>query len=193
MYLKCEYRNENFSVDYYPSFLPIDITSTLYLYLEETLPKSSRRDSILFGDKGIVYTVTYRNETSDRIVESWDMLPGLPELKNLVEKTTGQKYTVCIIQRYPNGNIGIAPHRDKEMVLGTRICGLSLGATRTISFTKINNHAASDTTEPINIALKSGSLYVMNPPTNQKWLHSIKKESKIKEPRISLTFRDYKN
>lgn len=54
----------------------------------------------------------------------------------------------------------------------------------TISFTK-------GTLSPINISLSPSSLYVMNPPTNQNWLHSIIKDNKIGNSRISLTFRNY--
>ena len=64
----------------------------------------------------------------------------------------------------------------------TPICGLSLGATRTLQFTREGYGKQ-------NFSLPSGSLYVMRPPTNQKWLHAIIRESKILTSRISLTFR----
>lgn len=151
-----------------------------YLYLDNILSHNATRSSVLFGDNGLIYRVTYRGNNSEREVNSWDTIPALPELKRLVEKVTDQKYTVCLIQRYPNGKVGIAPHKDKEIVLFTRISGLSLGATKTISFLKRSHIWTGkpnyDTTiEPVNIRLTSGSLYVMNPPTNQKWLHSIVK------------------
>ena len=185
MYLKCEYRDDGLDVDFYPHLLNHELAIGWYSYLEELIPHEARRNSVLFGDPGIVYTVNYMDTTSNRPVMPWTELPALQELKSLVEAVTEQKYTVCVIQRYPNGNIGINPHRDKEMVLGTRICGLSLGATRELMFSK---HGF----EPVTISLNSGSLYVMKPPTNQKWLHSIIKNRSIVEPRFSLTFRDYR-
>lgn len=197
MYLKCKYRlnaNNNIStddkdldlnIDFYPNFLSEELANYWYLYLEQIIPHESKRNSLLFGDSGLIYNVSYRNIDTNREVIPWQHLPALSELKNLVENITNQKYTVCAIQRYPNGSIGIAPHRDKEMVSGTRICGLSLGATRTLVFTKNNNPGS------LSLHLNSGSLYVMNPPTNQTRLHSIIKEPHIKQSRISLTFRDY--
>lgn len=191
MYMKCKYTRNDLDVDFYPHFLTPELAHGWYTYLESIIPHQRRRNTLLFGDPGLIYNVTYQGVKSDIEVYPWTDLPAITELKDLVEKITDQQYTVCAIQRYPTGNIGINPHRDKEMVLGTRICGLSLGATRTISFIKTiyRNPVPLD---QVNIPLISGSLYVMNPPTNQKWLHSIVKELTVKESRISLTFRDYR-
>lgn len=40
--------------------------------------------------------------------------------------------------------------------------------------------------ESVSISLTPGSLYVMNPPTNPKWLNSIVKDTKVKETRFSI-------
>jgi alkylated DNA repair dioxygenase AlkB len=63
-------------------------------------------------------------------------LPWTEELnfiKERVEAITKNKYSIYVMQRYPYGNIGINPHRDKEMVPGTTICGVSLGQTRVLT------------------------------------------------------------
>lgn len=185
MYLRCQYKQADLDVDLYPQLLTPDLAQAWYLYFDSIMPQTTNRSSILFGDEGLIYRVTYRNVTTESEVNPWTSLPALPELKSLVDKITNQTSTVCVVQRYNDGKVGINPHRDKEMVFGTRIAGLSLGAQRTIQFTRSYH-------EPISISLPSGSLYVMNPPTNQKWLHSIVKDTKIKEPRFSLTFRDYR-
>jgi len=161
MYLRCRYIANELDIDLYPDLLTPELAAKWYDYIDCLFNKDLRRTSILFGNENLIYSVTYQGITK-------------------------QSYTVCVIQRYPNGKIGINPHRDKEMVLGTRICGLSLGAKRIIQFTRLNN-------DPVSISLLAGSLYCMNPPTNQKWLHSIIKEPHIKEIRYSLTFRDYRN
>lgn len=184
MYLCCKYSRPDLDVDLYPNVLTPDLTAAWCSYLDQIFPVEESRTSILFGDPGIVYKVTYQSHTTEREVFPWDTLPGMPELKSLTSKLTGQEYTVCAVQCYPNGRIGIAPHRDKEMIAGTRIAGLSIGAVRTIQFTRTGY-------EPVSIKLPSGSLYVMNPPTNQKWLHSIIREARVKEKRYSFTFRDY--
>lgn len=185
MLMKCQYTAPDLDVDLYPHLLNAETANAWYTYLDELFPQENRRTSLLFGDEGLIYRVNYQEVTRESEVIPWNALPALTELKNLVEKVTNQTYTVCAIQCYPNGKVGINPHRDKEMVAGTQIAGLSLGAKRTISFTR-NYH------DPISIALLSGSLYVMKNMTNQKWLHSIVKDAKVREPRFSLTFRNYR-
>jgi alkylated DNA repair dioxygenase AlkB len=188
MFLKCKYQDgKDLDIDYYPHFLDADLATKWYQYLITLFPTSTRRTTLLFGNKGLVYKVEFRETTSYRPVISWEELPALFELKTLVEAVTQQKYTVCAMQYYPSGKVGINPHRDKEMVSGTRICGLSLGTPRTLSFKR----AWNEDSPPIDISLASGSLYVMNPPTNQKYTHSIIKDPSIQTGRISLTFRDY--
>ncbi len=44
----------------------------------------------------------------------------------------------------------------------------------------------------VKITVKSGSLLVMKYPTNIFWYHSLPKRAKIKDVRISLTFRGMK-
>jgi len=179
-----KYINDQFDVDLYPCLLNEELATQWFDYLESFLSHSGRRTSLLMGDEGIIYTTQYSGNVRNKNVIPWDQIPSLIQLRDLITSITGQKCTVCAIQRYPNGKIGIAPHKDKEMIPGTKICGLSLGSTRTISFSKGGTI--------IDIPLVSGSLYVMNDPTNQKWTHSIIKDYSIKDPRISLTFRDYR-
>lgn len=185
--LKHTYSNNiNLNVDLYPDLLGEELAAYWYNYIDSYMPKDkNRRNTMMLGDEGVIYNVKYSGVDYSDEVTPWSEIPALYSLKELVEKVTEQSYTVCAIMKYPTGNIGIAPHRDKEMVAGTRICGLSLGAVRTIVFAK-NGY------ETVKIPLPSGSLYCMNPPTNQYWTHSISKEPLIKKPRISLTFRDYR-
>lgn len=185
MHLKCKYSRPDLDIDLYPSLLNKEVADAWYIYLKALFSENSgTRTSMIFGDTGLIYRVTYQGITTETEALSWNTLPGLLELKTLIESIIKQKLTVCIIQCYPNGKVGIGPHRDKEMVPGTIIDGLSIGATRTIEFTRQGY-------EPVRIKLPSGSNYVMNPPTNDKWLHSIIREGKIKECRFSCTFRNY--
>lgn len=184
MYLHCQYKRPDLDIDFYPNLLDTTLSNMWCQYLDSIFTKEQRRTSILFGDKGIIYQVSYQGITKNTEVIPWDTLPALTDLKCLIEKITKQKYTVCAIQCYPTGKVGINPHRDKEMVAGTRIAGLSFGATRIIEFTRSQH-------ESIDIPLPNGSLYVMNPPTNQKWLHCITKQPEITTVRYSMTFRDY--
>lgn len=152
-----------------------------------------RRTKFIFGDPGLVYSVEYWNSgnpnTTYTKAISWTDLPCLIPIKEIIERTiipSRPKFNFCAIQLYPSGEVGINPHRDKE---GTIIIGLSLGATRTLELTP---PSFLDGEPKICEELGHGSLYVFLPPTNDYWLHSIPKDHRVKEPRISLTFRNVK-
>lgn len=183
--IKESYRNKYLNFDLYPNFLDPEEAIKVYTYLEKNIRwnlkiTSGRRVKCIFGDNNLEYRVQYKNGSTNTTSNPWD--PIVKILKERVESLTGQKYNICVIQRYPNGNVGIAPHKDKEMILGTTISGISLGVTRTFKLEYGK--------ESISKNLTSGSLYVMNPPTNSYYTHCINKDD-TKDPRISLTFRNY--
>jgi hypothetical protein len=123
-----------------------------------------------------------------------------------------------LIQLYRTGADYISEHSDKtiDVVRGSRIVNLSLGARRTMTLrTKKDitaagsaqgtngehtpdvdgNAAAQRTTQ--RIPLPHNSLFVMGLATNSRWMHSVhtdKRPENTKDlaergPRISLTFR----
>lgn len=147
-------------------------------------PPNTRRVNQTYGDDGLIYRINFQGKITERPAQSWNKVPLLKYLRDYVSELTRNKYTICVVQRYPSGKIGINPHKDKEMILGTTIAGLSFGAERTLVMGRGEKN--------IEIPLPSGSLYVMNPPTNTYWTHSIKKDNSS-IIRISLTFRNYEN
>ena len=164
-----------------------------------------KRSAVLVGDPNVSYHVSYGGYKGRPLVSfsrtpiSWDLFPEVFALKEIIEPVSKSTFNVCVIQRYPNGKVGIAPHRDKEIVQGLsdakqdeekimsgKIVGFSIGATRILRLTP---PSFLTNCQFIDIPLTSGSLYQINPPTNQYWLHSIEKDPQITEVRYSLTFR----
>jgi hypothetical protein len=90
----------------------------------------------------------------------------------------------CLINKYPNGQHFIAPHRDSEISFGKEptIINLSIGATRTLLF--------ENEKETFSFDLESGSLFVMGGSSQNSYLHSIKKAD-CNKVRYSLTFREF--
>ena len=171
----------NFNVEFKPDFLSTNEANRLYMELIPYVPfQKNKRSSATFGDKGIVYTINYFGQTVHRPTKEW--IKPLLKIKERLEEQTKEKYNVCVLQCYPHGGVGINPHRDKEMVLGTMICGVSLGQERTLELSRGS--------ETKSYQLNSGSLYILKPPTNSYWLHSIPKDQS-KHIRLSLTFRNY--
>lgn len=180
------YKADRMNVEYYPSFLEKEDATRLYDTLEKSIPWTRRitersRVNCTFGEKGLVYTINFRGKITHRPAKEWT--PELLLVKKRIESLLGEEFNICVAQRYPSGAVGINPHRDKEMVPGTSICGISLGAVRELILENKSRRA--------KITLGHGSLYVLHPPTNDYYTHSIPKDAS-REPRISLTFRNYK-
>jgi len=183
-------------IDFYENLLSPEYSQWLYDYLEKNVTWSTsitktRRSNQTYGDAGLVYEIKFGGYAGKPInivkrkVISWESLPILIQLRDLIGNVTGEKYNFCVIQRYPNGRVGVKPHRDKEMTKGTIISGLSLGSDRVLTMSP----PSFIKSESVNINLTPGSLYVLKSPTNDYWTHCIE-TSNNDHPRISLTFRN---
>ena len=143
---------------------------------------SKKRNKTIYGSLD-TYTIVYKGKIIDTPIHSWESFPELYVLVKRIGKTTMQTYNTCVIQIYNSGVVGINPHKDKEMKLGTTIASISLGETRTMRFERSNF-------DMLDIPLESGSLCLIKPPTNDYWLHSIPLDTTT-NIRISLIFRNY--
>jgi alkylated DNA repair dioxygenase AlkB len=132
-----------------------------------------------YGDSN--YSYTYSNSTKQALIWTKELL----ELKACVEKLTETTFNSCLLNLYHNGNEGMAYHSDDETSLGKNatIASLSFGAERKFLF----QH--KKTKETISIQLENGSLLVMKAETQAHWAHRLPLSTKIKNPRINLTFR----
>jgi alkylated DNA repair dioxygenase AlkB len=147
---------------------------------------SQRRRKQIFGVPELpYYRIVYRGKTIDTPIRPWMEIPVLAEIAASLSRETGQTYHVCVVQYYNNGGVGILPHRDKEMAPGTIIASISLGATREMRFER---HGCA----PVSVPLTQGTLCLIQPPTNDHWLHSIPKDATTGW-RMSLVFRNCAN
>ena len=107
------------------------------------------------------------------------------ELKEIVEKESGETYNSCLLNLYHSGSEGMSWHSDGEKMLKKNgaIASVSLGAERKFSF----KH--KETKQKIDIILERGSLLVMKETTQANWLHRLPPTKKVHSPRINLTFR----
>lgn len=109
----------------------------------------------------------------------------ITKMKSKVEDYLGIKFNFALVNYYPNGKAGIGKHSDNEpcMDLTKPIACLNFGATRKLIFREKEGNEVKQLTP------EHESLYVMYDPTNQKWTHEIPSDYKVKDPRISITFR----
>ncbi len=139
----------------------------------------TKRKVAWYADAGITYTYAGVKKSG---LEWTSALIGI---KQKVEAMTGAKYNACLLNLYHEGEEGMGWHQDneKEIVEGSSIASLSLGAVRKFAF----KHAK--TNERLDIELDHGSLLDMKGTIQQNWYHSLPKTTRIKQMRINLTFR----
>jgi alkylated DNA repair dioxygenase AlkB len=127
------------------------------------------------------YSYTYSNITKEALVWNEELL----QLKKLIEEKSGATYNSCLLNLYHDGDEGMAWHSDDEKTLGKNmpIASVTFGAERKFSF----KHKR--TKETVSLILENGSLLVMKDATQTNWLHRLPPTTKIKGPRINLTFR----
>ena len=142
----------------------------------------TKRKVAFEGDDQIEYTYSKQQ----KVASPWSHL--VLELKQILEKELNTQFNGCLINLYDSGEIGMAWHSDNEPELDTEgiIASLSFGATRTFQL----KH--KQTGEKIDLILENGSLLLMDMESQRYWLHQLKKEVKVKEARINLTFRQFK-
>lgn len=157
------------------------------------------RKQVAYGVSGLTYT--FAGVTVDAI--PWDgddlVCNTIMAIKNKVELATGVTFNFALINRYKDGNDYIGAHRDDEKDLdgNIAIAGVSLGAVRSFVFKPYkfipipenNNDKFPINKETLKCDLGHGSLCVMQGNTNKYWTHQIPKSSKVKNPRINITFR----
>lgn len=142
------------------------------------------REMMYFGDEAVEYP--YANLILNG--SSWKDIDFLTDLKNKIESKTYNKYNGVLINNYRDGSDTIGWHSDSEKQLGDRptIASLNFGAERIFKFRKKEDKSIKN-----EFLLKNGSLFIMKDDCQEKWLHSIRRDSSIKTPRFNLTFRNY--
>ncbi|OLN86326.1 DNA oxidative demethylase ALKBH2-like protein 2 [Colletotrichum chlorophyti] len=140
--------------------------------------------------------------------------PIVLQIKAEVEKQLGHPLNHALIQFYRDGSDYISEHSDKtlDIVKGSYIANVSLGAERTMVFRTKRRERDPSTTEPSpnseessqrrvsRAKLPHNSLCRMGLVTNMRWLHAIRQDKRADRDktaperafsggRISLTFR----
>ncbi|GAA0414837.1 alpha-ketoglutarate-dependent dioxygenase AlkB [Cocleimonas flava] len=178
-------------VYYYGGILEYDFAKQIRLDLLQNI--AWKNDEVVIHGKHIItdrkiawygdnpYSYTYSNTTKQAHVWTAELL----QLKQIVEKHSNAVFNSCLLNLYHTGAEGLSWHSDNEKELGKNsvIASLSLGAKRKFSF----KHKQSR--ETVSLELEEGSLLLMKGETQQHWLHSLPKTTKVHEPRINLTFR----
>lgn len=132
------------------------------------------------GDDDLKSHPTYGGSTIS--INPW--LPRVSIIRDALESGFECKINSCIVNYYRDGNDYIAFHGDKESLgLNNMTIGVALGATRDLVF-KRNKDGHT-----VKLENRAGDLYVMEGTIHKLWKHSVPIRKKVKEGRISITFR----
>lgn len=176
---------------YYGKIFSQELADFYYEYLFNQIPWENdeavifgkliltKRKVAWFGEKEFEYTYSKRTKYAQPLT------PELLNLKRKCEEITGETYNSCLLNLYHDGSEGMAYHSDGEKDLKKHgaIASLTFGAERKFLF----KH--KQTKEKVEIFLEHGSLLVMKGVTQDHWLHRLPPTTKVKTPRVNLTFR----
>jgi len=135
------------------------------------------------ADPGFAYT--YSGE--QQIAQPW--IPRVLDLRCAANAFAGCAFNSVLINLYRDGDDRMGWHADDEPELdpSAPIASLSLGATRSFRFKPKGR--GPDSRERHCLELGHGDLLLMDPPTQQHWLHELPRRRRVSQPRLNLTFR----
>lgn len=121
-------------------------------------------------------------------VSVFEFTPELCELKSLLEAELHYEFNICLANYYSTGKNNIGWHSDNEEKGDIEcIASISIGAEREFAFRQKNT---KDILKTIN--LDSGSLLIMDKGCQEYYEHCLLPNKEIKQPRLNLTFRNFK-
>jgi alkylated DNA repair dioxygenase AlkB len=178
-------------VYYYGSVFAPKESSEYYQALMNTI-EWRNDEAMMFGKKIITkrkvawYGDTNFDYTYSKVTKQ--ALPWTPELVALKARCTDltkSPFNSCLLNLYHSGEEGMAWHSDdeKDLVDSAAIASLSFGATRKFGF----KH--KETKQTVYVILEPGSVLVMQGDTQKNWLHRLPPTTKVRTPRVNLTFR----
>lgn len=164
-----------------------DLVKSYYgtVYDRETgLDKSylSKRLSCLFLHTNKVSQISETNMPK----HDWSVCPIVSQIKEHFETKLNTRIDYCLMHLYPDGEVGIGYHMDKE-AMNDIVISVSFGATRKFRFRKIADKSGFES----ELSLKGGDVVIMKDNCQRVLKHSVPIERTVKSPRINLTFRKW--
>lgn len=180
----------HYSAIFYPDFLTVVEADRAFTEVLDTTAWEEQTLTI-FGKRvreprlsaWVSDGVSYTYSRSTRHPIGWT--PALSAIRSRCEEVAATQFNGVLANYYRDGNDHMGWHADDEPANGPApiIASVSLGATRRFDF----RH--NETKEVVSIELTHGSLLVMSQQSQHMWKHRIAKTTKIKSPRVNLTFR----
>jgi alkylated DNA repair dioxygenase AlkB len=170
----------------------------------EGLPLHHNPQAVIYGrtvtmhrDIGFFSDVSLGYRFSGQIIRSTNLTPLLRcvmDRVNIISRkhtTNNSKFNSILVNLYHDNSDYIGAHSDDESTLvGDCVAALSFGETRRFIVKRKKGFNAGE--QKVSIDVSNGDLLFMAGPEFQKrYTHEIPKESKVRGPRLSLTFRHH--
>ena len=142
---------------------------------------NQQRNVGFFSDKSVGY------KYSNKIMESKSLSKSMNELLSIINNTMNVEFNGILVNKYIDGNDYISPHSDDEKELDKNgVISISFGAERKfrIRNKKTKDIVLDETTTHCCILHMGGNFQKL-------YTHEIPIEKKIKNERISFTFRKH--
>ena len=144
-----------------------------------------RRNVGFFSDESVGYT--YSGQTMPSIPLS--AAPILQQLLPAVNQSLGTNFNGILVNRYINGEKYIGAHSDEEKALDktkSMVASISYGATRKF---RIRDKETKQIV--LDYPHTARTLLVMEGAFQRSYTHEIPIEKRVKDERISVTFRHH--
>ena len=174
---------ERGDVTYQPEYLTAAAADALIAELLAT--------TVFRADSRMMYgrRVAVPRETAGRgegMSQPWS--PLLLALRARLEASVETCFDYVFVNRYRDGRDSVAWHGDHD----TRVvASVSLGATR--AFELRPKRDAGLRARPLALDVSHGDLIVMQGETQTYWEHRVRKDPRVREERINLTFRQHRD
>jgi alkylated DNA repair dioxygenase AlkB len=174
-------------VTYYPSFIDFDEGDALVSELLATT-KFAADTRMMYGKRVCVPRETAGR--GDRMTQPWT--PLLQLIRHRIETLLGTEFDYVFVNKYRDGRDSVAWHGDHDGIdsPGKIVGSLSLGATREFDLRPKPESELRPRTIAIDVS--HGDLIVMRGETQRYWEHRVRKDPRVHEQRINLTFRQHR-
>lgn len=182
---------------HYPGWLAPAAADALMNHLMDSV--SWRQEQIrLFGRTHAIPRLTswmadpglrYRYSGIEQQPQPW--LEALLLVRQQLEHICGHPLNSLLLNHYRDGLDAMGCHADDEpeLVPAASIASLSLGVCRSLRFkAKPRSPLAAGRLSQL-VELGHGDLLLMDPPTQQHWLHELPRRRRLTQPRLNLTYR----
>ena len=123
---------------------------------------------------------------SGQLSKSKPLTSNLRVLLNRINEMHDANFNGILINMYKDGSDYIGPHSDDERFLDKQgVVSISYGATRTFRIRTSKND------QKIDFKLNNGDVVHMSGDFQKEFKHEVPKELKVKDERISFTFRSH--